>query len=93
MIISDFYHTLVRDLITTMVERALLHQQVTLEITQSIINEYMVEILRQCAEDVHRNITHQHDTYDSVVDSVIRGIKLGNYQIFDIFKNFFFQTL
>lgn len=73
MIISDFFFTLIRDLIRGIVEEVIHHERITLELTQSILNEQISSLLNQCCRLVLVRDQFERDTFYSVLDLVVKG--------------------
>ena len=71
MIITDFYFTLIKDLIRGIVEEIIHHEKITLELTQSILNEQITTLLTKSCQMVLVEDT----TFNSLVDDLIKGKK------------------
>ena len=69
MIITDFYFTLIKDLIRGIVEEIIHHEKITLELTQSILNEQITTLLTKSCQMVLVEDT----TFNSLVDDLIKG--------------------
>ena len=74
MIITDFYFTLIKDLIRGIVEEIIHHEKITLELTQSILNEQITTLLTKSCQMVLVEDT----TFNSLVDDLIKGKKWFN---------------
>ena len=73
MIISDFFFTLIRDLIRGIVEEVIHHERITLELTQTILNEQITSLLTQCCSLVLIRDQLERDSFYSVLDAVVKG--------------------
>ena len=74
MIISNFYFNLIKDLIRGIVEEVIHHEKITLELTQTILNEQITSLLTKSCQMVMAEDT----IFNSLVDCLIKGKKWFN---------------
>ena len=69
MIITDFYFTLIKDLIRGIVEEVIHHKKITLELTQTILNEQITNLLTKSCQAV----LTENFLFNTLVDDLIKG--------------------
>ena len=73
MIVSEFFFTLIKDLITTIVEEIVLHERVTEEITRNIVTEHVTDLATHlCRIALEAESTLQQQ-FENLLESISTG--------------------
>ena len=73
MIISDFYVSIVRDILRGIVQDCAARETVAQNVYQEILNEEISEVLRSYSQQMLMKRRFQDEVFEDIIDTIITG--------------------